>query len=73
MKKSLILQIKSIEKNGTSYKSAYLIVDLDYTKKTLTWNKQDIAEILGVSVLDLILKKDGIYKIGELEDENFKK
>lgn len=72
MEKSIILQIKTTEKNGVKYKSAYLVVDLDYTKKTLTWNKQDIAEILGVAVVDLMTKDNGNYKIGVIEDEEIK-
>lgn len=50
----IILKVKTTEKNGKTYKSFYLIVDLDYTTKTLTWEKQTIAELLGISVYELI-------------------
>lgn len=72
MEKSIILQIKTTEKNGVKYKSCYLVVDLDYTKKTLTWNKQDIAEILGCAVCDLIQRENGNYKIGVISNEKSK-
>lgn len=66
MEKTIILQVKTTEKNGIKYKSCYIIVDLDYTKKTLTWNRQDIAELLGCAVSELLQKPDGNYKIGVL-------
>lgn len=69
MEKSIVLQIKTTEKNGVKYKSAYLVVDLDYTRKTLTWNKQDIAEILGIAVVELMQKENGNYKVGIIEDK----
>lgn len=70
MEKSIILQVKTTEKNGVKYKSAYLVVDLDYTRKTLTWNKQDIAEILGISVYDLMTMENGNYKVGSIVDND---
>lgn len=72
MEKSIVLQIKTTEKNGVVYKSCYLVVDLDYTKKLLTYNKQDIAEILGLAVADLMQKECGNYKVGVITNEKSK-
>lgn len=69
MNKNIVLQIKTTEKNGKKYKCAYLVVDLDYTRKILSWDKQDIAEILGYSVADLIQTEDGFYNVGVLYEK----
>lgn len=71
--KDIILKVKSTEKNGKVYKSFYLIVDLDYTTKTMTWDKQLIAELLGISVHELILFPVGNYVVGAIDNETRQK
>lgn len=46
-----IYVIRATSKSGGEYYSLY--VDLGYTKKRLSWNIQDIAEILGYAVRDI--------------------
>lgn len=54
------------KKTGNEY--VYMYVELGYTRKALSFNVSDIAEILGISVVDLKAKvdKESPFCVGEI-------
>lgn len=58
--------IKKLNKANKGYLA--LIVELGYTQKVLSFNPQDIAEICGISVMELHekLERETAITVGEI-------
>lgn len=63
----LILRKAISKKSNNPYVA--LMVDLGYVKKFLSFSANDIAEILGMSVIDLMNKPDGDYVVARIVAE----